>query len=234
MLAEPEPLRLHKEISLAQDLLAAALQPATAAEREAGRQPPSLDPVPEGHDTSASADDLDCAPLASQSSMSQLALADLASDGPAGSSLIAREASTPPQTRPTALPKVASVDLMPRSGRLPETRQKAAAGRQPSPGEPAAGRATGRAARAPFDGGGGPCRLATVSRAGEAPASKDASSALPGGEQPAASALAKAEPHASMSGSEHSSVSAGQQQQVSFGPSLLVWAITACHASVCL
>ena len=176
---ELQPPRLHKEISLAQQLMAAALPP----EGEAGRQPP-LAPVPEGSDAPPSSspppilplDSAEDGGLASQSSLAHLAAAG---DAPE-EDWSAAAASTPEPEFHAALPKVASVDLMPRSGRLFDGMQGAAAGREAPAYQPPLRRATGRAAVPAPDGGAAqaaPSRLSMVSRAAEAPASKDASSA---------------------------------------------------------
>ncbi|BDA40915.1 probable dual specificity tyrosine-phosphorylation-regulated kinase at C-terminar half [Coccomyxa sp. Obi] len=179
---ELQPPRLHKEISLAQHLMAAALPP----EGEAGRQPP-LDPVPEGSDAppfSSSApflplDSAEDGGLTSQSSLAHLAAAGAAGDNPA-ENWSAPEASTPEPEFHAALPKVASVDLMPRSGRLFDSMQGPAAGREAPADEPPLRRATGRAAAPAVDGAAAqavPSRLSMVSRAAEVVAGKDASSA---------------------------------------------------------
>lgn len=179
---QPCEPRLHKEISLAQQLMAAALPP----DGEAGRQPP-LDPVPEGSDApppSSSApilplDSAEDGGLISQSSLAHLAAAGAAGDLPE-EDWSAAEASTPEPEFHAALPKVASVDLMPRSGRLFDGMQGAAAGREAPANEPPLRRATGRAAVPDPDGAAAqavPSRLSMVSRAEEVVASKDTSSA---------------------------------------------------------
>ncbi len=154
-----------------QQLMGAALAP---AEGEALRQP-TLDPVPEGTDvpqmSAAETPPSSQGLLAPQLSLDKLALTEAAQDV-SGMDFTAErfsvpEVSTPVQQPSTALPKVASVDLMPRTGRL-LVDMRAAANREVLSEEPPATRATGRASRPPADGPAAvPSRLSMVSRAAE-------------------------------------------------------------------
>lgn len=188
---EPQPPRLHKEISLAQQLLSTALPP---AESDSGRQP-TLDPVLEGSDSPPSAEgrgavlpppnDSPQDVLTPQLSLDKLALTEAAQDASA-EGFSAPDISTPQRPPSAALPKVASVDLMPRTGRLLDD-MHAAARREAVSDEPPATRASGRASRPLPDGAAAvPSRLSMVSRAVEAPAGN-------GAEQPAGTLPAKAE-----------------------------------------